>query len=513
MREILTPLEMGEADRRSIAAGPFDGLALMRNAGAAVAAEILARFPEARRVAVLCGPGNNGGDGYVVATRLDEAGVPVSVFATGAPREGSDAAGAARECPLETLPIDGFDPAGFDLIVDGLFGAGLDRAIQGSAADVIQRTTAAGVAVVAIDLPSGISGASGEVMGCAFDAALTVTFFRKKPGHLLYPGRRHCGDLVVADIGISSGVLEAIGSRLWENAPALWPHAVAMPDAETHKYRRGHCAVFTGGASSTGAGRLAAAAALRSGAGAVTVLSPPDALLVNAAHLTAVMLRGVANVEDVAEFLENRRTASFVLGPGFGVGEKAHRFALALLGNDTGHQESPVIPAHNGLVLDGDCLTSFAIGPEVLFEAAKRQSANPLVLTPHEGEFGRLFHDLATDGDLSKVEKARRSAERSGAVVVYKGPDTVVASPDGRAAINTNATQWLATAGSGDVLAGMIGGLLAQGVQPFEAACAATWLHAEAGRLAGGWLTAEDLPAHLPVAFAAAEAIRGRAGA
>lgn len=514
MLEVLTPAEMGEADRLSVAAGPFDGPELMRNAGVSVAAAILARFPDAARIAILCGPGNNGGDGYVTAARLAEAGAAVTIFALAEPRMGSDAARAAQECPIRAARLADYSPAGFDLVVDGLFGAGLDRPVAGEAADVIERTNRQGMRVVAIDLPSGISGGSGKVMGVAFEAALTVTFFRKKPGHLLYPGKASCGEVAVTDIGISPRVLGTITPRLFENAPGFWPAAVAIPDAETHKYKRGHCAIFTGGASSTGAGRLAAMAALRSGAGAVTVLSPPDAMLVNGAHLTAIMLRSVATIEDLSDFTAERKTAAFVLGPGFGVGEKVHRFALALLGDGEGHHGPSSVPRHNGLVLDGDGITAFSVAPNVLFETAKRAEANPLVLTPHEGEFGRLFPDLAKDAGGSKIEKAREAAARSGAVVVYKGPDTVVAAPDGRAVINANGVPWLATAGSGDVLAGTTGGLLAHGLSPFEAACAAAWLHAEAGRIAGGWLIAEDLPGHLPAAFAsAAKMVTGQVGA
>jgi hydroxyethylthiazole kinase-like uncharacterized protein yjeF len=274
-----------------------------------------------------------------------------------------------------------------------------------------------------------------------------------------------------------------------------------VPEETTHKYRRGHAAVFTGGPFSTGAGRLAAMAALRSGAGAVTVLSPPDALLVNATHLTAIMLRGISDLRQLAEFAQARKPSSYVLGPGFGVGDKVREFALALMAADD------AIPEHNGLVLDGDGVSAFAGNPCLLFDAAMTAAAAKgcrLVLTPHEGEFRRLFPDLVADDPLSKVDRAREAARRAGAIVVYKGPDTVVAAPDGRAVINTNARAWLATAGSGDVLAGALGGLLAQGVPAFDAAAAAAWLHAEAGNLAGSRLTAEDLPGLLPGAFASA---------
>ena len=328
---------------------------------------------------------------------------------------------------------------------------------------------------------------SGRATGPAFRADLTVTFFRAKPGHLLQPGRAACGELVVADIGIPASVLTAIAPKTFQNVPALWRARLPRPDVETHKYARGHAAVFSGGPSSTGAARLSAMAAARAGAGAVTVLSPPDALLVNAAHLTAIMVAKVSDAGDVERIVATRKVRAAVLGPGFGVGEVARAHALALLAHGHGFA---------GLVLDADGITSFRDAPDALFSAARSASA-ALVLTPHEGEFARLFPDLAAEG-LSKLDRARQAAARAHAVVILKGPDTVIAAPDGRAAINANATPWLATAGSGDVLAGIVAGLLAQEMPAWEAACAAVWIHAEAGRRFGPGLVADDLPSLLP---------------
>ncbi|RWN66145.1 MAG: NAD(P)H-hydrate dehydratase [Mesorhizobium sp.] len=493
--ELLSPAEMTEADRLAIATGPLAGIDLMRNAGAAVSAVVLAHFPVARRVHVLCGPGNNGGDGYVVARILRDSAVDVAVWASGSPKAGSDAALAASECPVRPRPLSEFVAETGSIVVDALYGAGLSKPLSGDAARAVEVATDLSLPVVAVDLPSGVSGESGQSLGQAFRARITVTFARKNPGHLLLPGREMCGDLVLADIGIGDGIIAQLEPRTFENTPPLWIGNFPVPAVDAHKYRRGHVGVFSGGPSATGAARLSALAAARSGAGAVTVLSPADALQVNAAHLTSIMLHKSDSVADVQEFIGRRRPSAFVLGPGFGVGEKTRDFALGVLATEQ-RPDGRV----DGLVLDADGITSFRDAPNVLFEAARRPNAPALVLTPHEGEFARLFPDIAGDTNLSKLAKARTAAERAGAIVVYKGADTVIAAPDGRAAINGNGAPWLATAGSGDVLSGIIAGFLAQGMPAFEAACAAVWIHAEAGSRFGPGLIAEDLPlALLPV--------------
>ncbi|MET2826881.1 NAD(P)H-hydrate dehydratase [Mesorhizobium shangrilense] len=493
--ELLSPAEMTEADRLAIAAGPYDGISLMRNAGAAVAGVVLERYPAATRVHVLCGPGNNGGDGYVVARILAKSGVDTRIWATGAPKPGSDAAVAAAECLIEALPLAQFHAEAGSIVVDALYGAGLSKPLSGDAARAVGVAAALNLPVVAVDLPSGLSGENGDSLGTAFRAEVTVTFVRKKPGHLLLPGRELCGEVVLADIGITNDVIASLDVRTFENRPALWRRDFPVPAVDAHKYKRGHAGVFSGGPSATGAARLSALAAVRSGAGAVTVLSPANAMQVNAAHLTSVMLRKADNVADVSEFISERRPSAFVLGPGFGVGEKARDLVLAIL--DSSQPQGARI---DGLVLDADGITSFRESPDVLFNAAHQPNAPALVMTPHEGEFGRLFPDIAGDRSLSKLAKARAAAHRANAVVVYKGADTVIAAPDGLAAINSNGAPWLATAGSGDVLSGIIAGLLAQGMPPFLVACAGVWLHAEAGSRFGPGLIAEDLPlALLPV--------------
>jgi len=489
--ELLTPAQMAEADRRAVVAGPFDGIGLMRNAGQAVAALVLARYPGAPRVHVLAGPGNNGGDGYVVARLLRESGVVVSLWASAKPRAGSDAALAAAECPLPVKALAEFEAASGDLVIDALYGAGLSKRLAGADACAVEKVTVLGLAVVAVDLPSGVPGDSGKVLGHAFKAEVTVTFARKKPGHLLLPGRELCGEVVLADIGIPADVIASLGARTFANEPALWLDRLPVPAVDAHKYRRGHVGVFSGGPASTGAARLSAMAAARAGAGAVTVLSPANAMQVNAAHLTAVMLRRTDNEADLAAFLVDRRPSALVLGPGFGVSDKARRFVLAALAGKGEREEKSGV---EGLVLDADGITAFRDEATALFRAAGAESAPALVLTPHEGEFARLFPDLAADEGLSKLEKTRKASARAHGIVIYKGPDTVIAAPDGRAAINANGVPWLATAGSGDVLAGVVAGLMAQGMPVFEASCAAVWLHAEAGARFGPGLIAEDLP-------------------
>lgn len=484
--ELLTPAEMADADQRTIAEGRIDGIGLMRRAGAAIAEQILARFPGAECVDVLCGPGNNGGDGYVVARLLHEGGIPVRVFASGAPRAGSDAALAASECPITADPLSAFLPASGSLVVDALFGAGLSKPLQGAELDAVRRINAAGATVVAVDLPSGVSGASGAVLGDAFRAALTVTFARMKPGHLLQPGRGLCGDTVVADIGISDATVAATGARCFENRLELWRAHYPAPANDTHKYSRGHVGVFSGGLSATGAARLSAMAAARAGAGAVTLLSPGSALATNAAHLTSIILRRSDTIDDAFGFIEARKPQVLVFGPGLGPEPDTGRFAIELMSRAASRVDA--------FVLDADGISSLAHQRDAFFATRRRKGRPALVLTPHHGEFGRLFPDLAADASLSKLGRARQAAAAADAIIIYKGPDTVIASPDGRAAINSNGTPLLATAGSGDVLSGIIAALIAQGMPHFEAACAAVWMHAEAARRLGPGLIAEDLP-------------------
>ena len=484
--EVLTTAEMERADRLTIAAGT-PGFALMMSAGQAVA-EAAMDLSEEGPILVVAGPGNNGGDGFVAAAELAARGREVSVILL-CERDSlqGDAALAARGWKYPVLPFNPHAIGRPALIIDALFGAGLDRTIEGEPFEMIGAINANGAPVLAVDLPSGINGTTGAVMGVAVRATETVTFFRRKPAHLLLPGRMHCGRVRVADIGIDASVLAEIKPRTFENIPSLWRQSFPVPRIDGHKYDRGHAVVVSGGLAATGAARLSARGSLRAGAGLVTLASPRDALAVNASALSAVMVRAVDAVVEFAEMLGDRRFSSCVIGPGAGVGGRTRDFVLTALS------------AKRSLVLDADALTSFADAPDRLFEAIKDSHDPRVVLTPHEGEFPRLFSDISNKHPLrSKLGRVRAAAERSGAVVLLKGPDTVVASPEGRATIAANAPPWLATAGAGDVLSGMISGLLAQGVPAFEAASIGVWMHGEAAREAGPGLIAEDLPEVLP---------------
>ncbi len=474
---LLSVAEMGRADAAAVAAG-VSGTELMENAGRAVAEAIRDRW-QPRPVLVCCGPGNNGGDGLVAARHLSEAGWPVQLALHGAEdRLKGDAAHHAKRWQGEVLSLTTDVIQGGVLVVDALFGAGLSRPLEGSLGAVVESLAARGLPVVAVDVPSGVDGDSGAVLGAAgVKAALTVTFFRKKPGHLLLPGRELTGDLVVADIGIPASVLQEIAPQTWENDPGLWVGRVPKRRAGDHKYRFGHALVL-GGGTMTGAARLAARAALRVGAGLVTVACPREAFAIYARATPSVITQPLDGDPDFDRLLEDRRRNAVLLGPGNGVTTETRNRVLAALG--TGR----------AIVLDADALSIFQDDPEVLFRAI----AGPCVLTPHEGEFARLFPDL----EGGKLLRARSAAARSGAVVLLKGADTVIADPEGPAVINANAPPELATAGTGDVLAGLVLGLVAQGMTPFDAACAATWLHGSAAVNFGPGLIAEDIPEQLP---------------
>jgi ADP-dependent NAD(P)H-hydrate dehydratase / NAD(P)H-hydrate epimerase len=487
--EILTPAEMYRADELAVERG-IQSIALMDNAGRAVAEEIVRRYG-ARPVLVLCGPGNNGGDGFVVARYLKRWGWPVRVallgeraklkgdaaimaggwkgpvenidhiLTLGRIAEGDASEGASRLAPLAPQREE------IGLIVDALFGAGLSKEFP---EELAQKINGAGVPVVAVDVPSGLDGLTGRPRGASVKADVTITFFRKKPGHLLMPGRELCGETVVAEIGIPASVLEIIRPRINENIRPCLP----LPQVDAHKYARGHAVIVSGDELHTGAARLAARAALKVGAGLVTISGSREALAVHAAQLSAIMLSDLP----LKELLADKRKNAVLIGPAAGVGDKTRDAVLHILSSGA------------STVLDADALSSFASDPQALFQAIAGKAC---VMTPHEGEFIRLFRDLPSESD-SKCERVVKAAHRSGAVVVLKGPDTVIAHPDGRATINTNAPPSLATAGSGDVLAGIVTGLLAQGMAPYEAACAAVWLHGDAANRCGpGGLTAESL--------------------
>ncbi len=479
---LLTVDEMYRADTAAMSGG-VSGETLMENAGRAIAEAISVRY-DVRPVTVLCGPGNNGGDGFVVARLLSDIGWPVRVALLGArDKLTGDARIHADRWPgsVDTLSPDCLD--GAELVVDAVFGAGLSRPLEGVAGETLAAVAARAVPCVAVDVPSGVHGDTGAVLGSAAPAELTVTFFRRKPAHLLFPGRELCGEVVVADIGIPESVLGEIAPAQAANGPDLWLAGYPWPRFDRHKYSRGH-ALVVGGAGMTGAARLAAAAARRAGAGVVTVLSPPESLLIYRTTQVGTLVARLDGPDALAERLADTRSHAVLIGPGNGVGPDTRDNVLAALAAET--------PA----VLDADALTVFADDPDALFDSI----AGPCLMTPHEGEFARLFPSLPETG---KLECARHAAQRSGAAVLFKGPDTVIAAPDGRAVINRNAPPDLATAGSGDVLSGIAVGLMAQGMAPFEAGCCAAWLHGEAAAAHGPGLIAEDLPEMLPSVLAA----------
>ncbi|MDO9383360.1 MAG: NAD(P)H-hydrate dehydratase [Hyphomicrobiaceae bacterium] len=475
---------MARADNLA-AAGGIATLTLMENAGRAVADAAEAMMRTRGTVTVLCGPGNNGGDGFVAARILKQRGYGVRVYLLGnrSQLKGDAAEMASRwDGTVEPLGLGQASFTGTQLIIDALLGAGLSRAPDGTAAAVIDEANASGVPILAVDVPSGLDGTTGTAAGPVITAQRTITFFRCKPGHVLHPGRRLCGAVYVADIGIPRSVLDEIGVKTSSNLPELWRDALPSLSIDDHKYKRGHAVAVSGPVGHTGAVRLAARAALRMGAGLVTIATPPDALIINATHVTAIMLLPFTGPLGLAEIFADHRKNAVLIGPGRGVGAQTQTEAATLLATGA------------AVVLDADALTSFAGQADLLAELVRAKPDRPVVLTPHEGEFARLFADFTG----SKLERARLAAARIGAVVVLKGADTVVAAPDGTASINANAPPSLATAGSGDVLAGFVTGLLAQGVPAFEAASAAVWMHGAAATAFGPGLIAEDLPDLLP---------------
>lgn len=460
------------------------GWQLMQAAGGAVADAIRQRWSP-RPACILAGPGNNGGDGFVIASRLAGNGWPVRVVRI-FPEMGyeGDARVAAQHWrgAVEDWSPDSLHGAG--LIVDAVFGTGLSRPPENAALEAIRAVNETGIPVVAVDVPSGLHGDRADASGEAVRADLTVTFHRLRPVHVLQPGRAFCGHITLADIGIPEHEPPSGDIVATLNHPGLWPH---LPDPglpDTHKHRRGRMAVLTGPAKSTGAGRMAAEAGLRAGAGLVTLLSPPGAALVNAAHSTEIMLQSFADADEFLKRLDEIRATAAVLGPGAGKDERLTALVMAALSRPL------------SLVLDGDALSVFSNDPDRILHHLRDDD----VITPHAGEFGRLFPDLAEDA-ANKIEAAREAAKRAGCVVVLKGADTVIAAPDGRVRVNTHSTRALATAGTGDTLAGIVGAFLAQGIAAFDAASAAVWLHGEAGLRLGQGLIAGDLARALPEVY------------
>lgn len=489
--EVLTCAQMAACDRWTVDQGYASGIELMENAGAAIADVVMQKFAHAALIHVLCGPGNNGGDGYIVARLMAERGIKVQLYALAPTKQGTDAALAAALWHGDVLSIDDFSPEnGEGILIDAVFGAGFKGRLPDIVSDALYRAEATGMRKLAVDVPSGLHGDTGNTdLDIKYDA--TVTFFRKKPGHISGMGPELCGELTVSDIGVRADFSDLHAPSIYENSPKLWRDQLVRRDRNTHKYVQGHVAVFSGPKHKTGAARLSAMAAARAGAGAVTILGSDSALDVHASHVTSIMLKSCELGGAPQALTGLNKLRAVVLGPGFDVFAEARSIARTCLATD----QNVKLP----LVLDADGISAFSEDPDALFALA-RESQNPaLVLTPHEGEFARLFPDLAADPKLGRLQKAQAASERAHAVIVLKGPDTIIATPacqstgNKLAAINTNATSALATAGSGDVLVGIVAGLIAQGMAPFYAACAGVWIHGEAGKQAGPVCIAEDL--------------------
>ncbi len=483
MLELLTAEEMSRAEQLAAEAGTST-LTLMENAGRGVAEEVVRRYPRGSRVTVLCGPGNNGGDGFVCARFLRERGYHVRLALLGRQEELSrDPKEMARRWDEAIEPMSLQSLEGAQIIVDAIYGTGLRDNITGVPAQMIEEVTARNLPVVAVDVPTGIDATSGTVKGLAFKAAATVTFFRRKTGHILLPGRLYCGDVRAVEIGIPGSVLGDIAPRTFANDPDFWLRYFPKLKIDGHKYDRGHAVVVSGPMESTGAGRLAARTALRSGSGLVTIATSKAAFYINAAQLTAVMVAPYDGPAGLSDILTDTRITAVLIGPGAGTDPDVKDLVSSVLASDA------------IAVLDAEGITAFQDAPAELFDQIKARPA-PTIMTPHEGEFKKVFPEL--ESEPSKLERARRAAEMSGAVIILKGPDTVVAAPDGLASISENAPPWLATAGSGDVLAGLVTGLLAQGMAAFDAASAAVWIHGELAVAFGPGMIADDMPDLLP---------------
>ncbi len=484
MLELLTADEMRRAEQITISSGT-PSIALMENAGRGVAEEVVRRFPRGSKVLVCCGPGSNGGDGFVCARTLRERGYHVRLGLLCKPEElKPDPKEMARRWDESIEPLTPNSVDGAEVIVDAIWGSGLKGPVNGVVAEIIEGVKQRSLPVVAVDVPTGIDSTFGNVHGIAFEAVSTVTFFRRKTGHILLPGKRYCGDVRVTDIGIPTTVLPDVAPQTFVNEPDFWLRYYPRLKSDGHKYDRGHAVVVSGPMESTGASRMASRAALRIGAGLSSLATSKSAFYINAAQMTSVMLavfEGAAGLADV--LTSDPRRNSVLIGPGAGATLETRENVAAVLSSDA------------TAIIDAEGLTAFEEQPQELFGLIHQRSA-PTIITPHKGEFDRIFPELGNAE--SKLEQAKRAAEISGAVVVFKGPDTVVSAPDGLSAISEGSPPWLATAGTGDILAGMITGLCAQSMSPFDAAVAAVWMHAEVARTFGPGLIAEDMPDMFP---------------
>jgi hydroxyethylthiazole kinase-like uncharacterized protein yjeF len=481
--ELLTADEMRRAEQITIDSGT-PALTLMENAGRGVTEEVVRRFARGSKVSVLCGPGNNGGDGFVCARTLRERGYQVRLALICKPDElGPDSKEMARRWDEQIEPLVPRAIEGAEVIVDAILGSGLKGPVNGVVGEIIEQVNERELPVVAIDVPTGIDSTFGNIQGVAFKAVSTVTFFRRKTGQVLLPAKRYCGDVRAVDIGIPNTVLSEIVPQNFVNEPDFWLRFFPRLKPDGHKYDRGHAVIVSGPMESTGAARLGARAALRVGAGVVSVATSKAAFYINAAQLTSIMVSAYEGAGGLAEILTDTRRNAVLIGPGAGATAETRENVAAVLSSEA------------TVVIDAEGLTAFEANPQELFALIQQRPA-PTILTPHKGEFDAIFPELGNAE--SKLEQAKRAAEISGAVVVFKGPDTVVSAPDGLSAITEGSPPWLATAGTGDVLAGLIVGLCAQGMSPLDAAVAGVWIHSDIARTVGPGMIAEDMAPMLP---------------
>lgn len=484
--ELLSTHQMKLAEKAACG-GKVTSFTLMQRAGKAVAEEVISRYSK-QPVLVLCGTGNNGGDGYIIAATLKKKNWDVTVAAACDTHDlQGDASRAAETWKDDIVSFEELELPEDGLIIDAVFGTGLTRAIEGQVYETLISLRETECPIIAVDVPSGMNADTGECQDCTPQAELTVTFARRKPGHLLLPGRVASGEVLVADIGITDEMLEPIGPFMLENSPSLaWAEGQDFDKpAYAHKYDHGHVVVL-GGRHMTGAASLASVAALRMGAGLVTVVAPAETAIIHQLHNPSLLVEPIGELARFKEHIKDPRRNAVLIGCGLGLDNIGAVKKVVF--------DSVQFVPSKICVLDADALSAFADDPRVLMSALGPHC----ILTPHEGEFARLFPDLKG----SKPERAFAAAKRSGAVIVLKGADTVIASPDARLVINSNGSGWLATAGTGDVLAGMIAGIAARGLlDPFDAACAAVWMHARASELAGAGMVSSDLSAHIPAVW------------
>jgi len=482
--EILTSEQMYRADLLAVKNG-ISSYQLMGNAGKCITREIIKKCRKGRAL-ILCGRGNNGGDGFVVARLLSARGWPTQVGVLRSLKGiKNDALRASKEWKGTTFELSLTQLKkrirGCSVVVDALFGIGLNRPVKENIKGLINVVNKSKIPCISIDIPSGIDADSGKMLGTAIRADATVSFFRPKLGHFLFPGREYTGNLTIADIGIPDSAIQKIKPTIFLNGPELWGKKFPWPSYRDHKYSRGH-ALIVGGEEMTGAARLAARACLRTGSGLVTIVANRSSSRIYKMEMPEILSVVADHVNDLKKVISDRRKNVFLIGPGIGVSGSTLKKVLLLLS-----KKRPCI-------LDADAISAFSRSPTKLFKSVFPRC----VLTPHEGEFARLFPKIAKRKNINKVTKCILASSDANGIVLLKGPDTVISRPDGLSVVNCNAPPTLATAGSGDVLAGIITGLIAQGMDSFNASVAGAWIHGEAANLFGPGLVADDLPNLIP---------------